>query len=122
MGVGAFLYPPPYGDQPMIRPITLAACGLCASLLTLSGASAAPAVKGKPKVLQVRIVTDAHTIGRYTPRAITVHKGGSVLFKNTSNAPHTVSADKGSFDSGLLKIGKSWTFHAKKTGTFTYFC
>jgi plastocyanin len=97
---------------------------LCAGTLLapIAGASAAPSTRSAPKMPEVRIVTDSHTVGRYTPKTITVRLGARILFKNVSKSPHTVSADKGSFDSGLLKVGKSWTAHATKTGKFTYFC
>jgi plastocyanin len=72
--------------------------------------------------LHATIVSDPHTTGRYKPGTVPLHRGDRLVFRNVSNAPHTVSADKGSFDSGTINIGKSWTFTAKKVGTFHYFC
>lgn len=36
--------------------------------------------------------------------------------------PHTVTADDGSFDSGTLVGGQSFTFTFTKPGTFAYRC
>jgi len=44
------------------------------------------------KTAHVTIVTDRKTIGAYKPATITVHRGDRIVFKNVSNAPHTVSA------------------------------
>jgi len=52
---------------------------------------------------------------------MTVHKGDTVVWKNKSNAPHTVSFNNGSFSKGVQPGGSvKRTF--KKTGTFKYHC
>ena len=96
---------------------------VCA-LLAAAGptALARPAAKGHPRTARVTIVTDPHTTGQYKPRTVTVHRGDRIVFRNASNAPHTVTADKNSFDSGTIATGKSWAYTVKKVGTFTYFC
>ncbi len=53
---------------------------------------------------------------------ITVTKGTTVTWKNNDGVTHTVTADDGSFDSGSLTPGKSFSHKFDSTGTFTYHC
>lgn len=77
-------------------------------------------------MLHVKIVTatGAQTpqIGVYQPKTITMHVGQQVMFTNVSNAAHTVTDDKGRFDSQNLAQQASWTYTAKATGTYPYHC
>jgi plastocyanin len=103
--------------------VALSACVLLAVATASGGAALArPDTKAHPSTMRVSIVTDRHTTGQYKPRTVTVHLGDRIVFRNVSNAPHTVTADKGRFDSGTIFVGKSWTYTARKIGTFTYFC
>ncbi len=70
----------------------------------------------------VQIVTDPKTIGRYTPKHITVHKGQAIVFFNASNADHTVTASTNAFNSGNIATNASWTYTPTKAGTFHYNC
>ncbi len=74
------------------------------------------------KTWHVKIVTDPKTVGAYKPPTITVHRGQRIVFKNSSNAIHTVTDRKGSFDSKNIGIGHSWTYTAKRVRTFSYYC
>ena len=60
----------------------------------------------------------------YSPPSITVVMGvnNTVTWTNNDNAPHTVTATDGSFDSGNLNAGQSWTHTFTKPGTYTYRC
>ena len=51
-----------------------------------------------------------------------VQPGDTITWINEGAHPHTVTADDGSFDSGTLQPGQSfsWTFQA--AGTVTYHC
>jgi plastocyanin len=100
--------------------------GACA-LIVISAASggvtlARPDANAHPATMRVSIVTDRRTTGRYKPETVAAHLGDRIVFRNVSGAPHTVTADNGSFGSGTIFVGKSWTFSAKKVGTFSYFC
>ncbi len=68
------------------------------------------------------IVTDARTVGRYMPATLHLHVGQSVVFTNTSDAAHTVTADNGAFDSGNIAQGATWRYTATTAGTFAYHC
>lgn len=62
----------------------------------------------------------------YAPVNITVIIGlnNTVTFKDEDNsAPyHTVTATDGSFDSGNMAYGQSWTHAFTTPGTYTYYC
>ena len=59
---------------------------------------------------------------KFTPAQLTVKVGTTVVWTSEDNAPHTVTADDGSFDSGNLKKGDSFKFTFTKAGTFPYYC
>jgi plastocyanin len=58
----------------------------------------------------------------YGPDPVTVQVGGKVIWLNQDTAPHTATADDGSFDTGVLERGKLKSETFKQAGTFTYFC
>lgn len=70
----------------------------------------------------VTIVNDPTTVGRYSQATVTLKMGQTVVFKNVSDAAHTVTADNGAFDSGNIAQGASWSLTATAAGTFTYHC
>jgi plastocyanin len=58
----------------------------------------------------------------YEPTTLTIPAGTTVTWTNTGNAPHTVTADDGSFDSGNLSGGATFSQAFAKAGTFAYHC
>ncbi len=60
--------------------------------------------------------------GAYAPAMVRIRVGDSVTWSNTDNRDHTVVADDGSFDSGTIKAGRSFTHRFAQPGTFTYRC
>lgn len=58
---------------------------------------------------------------KYTPEALTVKRGDTVVWVNKDPFPHTVTA-KGAFDSNEIAAGKSWKFAARKVGEYAYTC
>ena len=58
----------------------------------------------------------------YDPDPVAVQVGGKVIWQNQDTAPHTATADDGSFDTGVLERGKLKSETFKRAGTFTYFC
>ena len=59
---------------------------------------------------------------RFQPAELTVHPGETVEFRNEDIVAHTVTADDGSFDSGLIQPGSSWKITVQKAGTIAYHC
>jgi plastocyanin len=58
----------------------------------------------------------------YEPDPVVVQTGGKVVWQNQDTAPHTATADDGSFDTGTIEKGKIGSATFKEAGTFTYFC
>jgi plastocyanin len=66
---------------------------------------------------KVRIVDFA-----YDPDPVTIEEGGKVTWINEDSAPHTATADDGSFDTGTLEEGKLGSESFKQAGTHSYIC
>jgi len=58
----------------------------------------------------------------YQPDPVVVQVDGKVIWQNQDTAPHTATADDGSFDTGTIEKGKIGSETFKEAGTFTYFC
>ena len=56
----------------------------------------------------------------FVPETLTVSAGDKVTWTNKDVVPHTATGQ--GFDSKSLDEGKSWSFVAKKKGTFHYVC
>jgi plastocyanin len=54
---------------------------------------------------------------------VTVAPGATVQVSNSDGEPHTVTADKGAFDTGQIDGGSTGSFTAPtKPGTYKFFC
>jgi plastocyanin len=105
----------------------LAACGDSGDSSTESSAAtdtsseasgSAPAPSGEvARAEKVKIVEFV-----YGPDPVTIQTGGKVIWQNEDTAPHTATADDGSFDTGTIERGKIKAETFKQAGTFTYFC
>jgi plastocyanin len=58
----------------------------------------------------------------YAPDPVTIEEGGKVTWKNRDAAPHTATADDGSFDTGTIEEGKLKSETFKEPGTYAYVC
>lgn len=54
--------------------------------------------------------------------SLTVKAGTTVTWSNGDNMTHTVTADDGSFTSGDIKYGGTYSHTFSTTGTFPYHC
>lgn len=54
--------------------------------------------------------------------AVTVAVGGLVSWTNVGQAPHTVTASDGSFDSGIVEPGAGFEQRFEAAGTYAYLC
>lgn len=59
---------------------------------------------------------------RFNPAQLTAQPGETVEWKNEDIFSHTVTADDGSFDSGLIAPGHSWQMTFKTPQTIGYHC
>jgi plastocyanin len=57
----------------------------------------------------------------FHPPTLRIARGSRVVFANTSGVTHTATRD-GSFDTGLIKPGKSVGIRFKQRGAFAYRC
>ena len=59
----------------------------------------------------------------FSPATLTVRPGDKVVWRNRDVVPHTATAE-GSFHSGLVAPGKSWTWtaRARASGSLDYVC
>ena len=58
----------------------------------------------------------------YEPDPVTIEEGGKVIWVNRDAAPHTATADDGSFDTGTIEQDKLKSESFKQPGTYAYFC
>jgi len=66
-----------------------------------------------------------HTIkiqnSAFVPASLTINKGSSVTWTNDDNTVHTVTAADGSFTSGDIVVGTSYTRTFTTAGTINYY-
>lgn len=79
-------------------------------------AEATPAARAAASQ-SVRIVDFA-----FGPASVTVNVGDTVTWTNEDSAPHTATADDGSFDTGTLGRGQRGSHTFPAAGTVTYYC
>jgi plastocyanin len=71
----------------------------------------------------VMIITNSDGSYGFSPATLTITAGTTVIWKNVSTAPHTVTSDDGTtFDSGTIPTGGSFRFKFTTSGTFSYHC
>ncbi len=58
----------------------------------------------------------------FSPATLTVQAGDTVVWTNTDAAPHTVTADGGSFDSGSVAPGGTYSHTFSSAGVLAYHC
>jgi plastocyanin len=69
----------------------------------------------------VKIVANAGS-NSYNPNPVEVKVGESVTWINDDSARHTVTSKDGTFDSGMMGKGQSFSFTFDKAGEYQYFC
>lgn len=59
---------------------------------------------------------------QFVPSTVTINVGDSVTWTNNANDAHTATADDGSFDSGTMNPGATFTETFNTPGTIAYHC
>jgi plastocyanin/glucose/arabinose dehydrogenase len=75
---------------------------------------------GGPAPAAVASVTLDHFA--FGPQELTVAAGTTVTWTNVEDAPHSVTADDGAYDSGLFGGGESFSHTLTTPGTYGYYC
>jgi plastocyanin len=82
-------------------------------------------VKNEPKEIEIDIVekdpNDQQSWG-FDPKSINIETGTTVTWRNTGAMTHTATAKDGTFDSGDIGPGKTYSYTFKKAGTYEYNC
>jgi plastocyanin len=86
----------------------------CVALLILAGASAA-ASGSRTHTVVLRGMKNL-------PATLVVNVGDTVVWRNEDVVPHTATDRGKSFDSGSIEPGGSWSYVAKRKGTYSYYC
>jgi plastocyanin len=99
---------------------------LLAALSVLALVVFVPAAVAQDGGVEAVPVQDARSVGIgdnfFDPPDAAVEPGSTITWTNNGARPHTVTADDGSFDSGVLNPGDSYTVAFDGQGTVTYFC
>lgn len=82
-----------------------------------SGGNAAAPSGEAVRAAKVEIVDFA-----YDPDPVTIQVGGKVIWMNRDSAPHTATAEDGTFDTGIIEQGKLKSETFKEPGTYAYVC
>ncbi len=98
--------------------ISVLLCLILFTVISCSKSSDPVPVNNNP-VITVDIAINGMT---FSPASKTVAKGTVVKWTNNDGNPHTVTANNGSFDSGTIAAGSSYSYTASVAGTFTYYC
>lgn len=59
---------------------------------------------------------------KFSPATLTVKVGDTVTWMNQDSVDHSITADDGSFDTGLFAQGKTASNTFNQAGTFAYHC
>src|SRR5713101_6903128 len=109
--------------------VLLAACGGTTTTTTASTPTTAPTPT--PTTAPTPTPTTAPTSTgnsvsiknfAFSPVSLTVKVGTKVSWTNNDTVTHTVTADKGAFNSGPLTPGSTFSFTFTKAGTYSYHC
>lgn len=98
---------------------------LSAGVLFFSGCgksnskSNGPIANGTPPVEQAAVGIQNSAFG---PATVHVVVGGTVVWTNKDDMAHTVTDLNGSFDSGSIAAGQTYTRTFNTAGTYTYHC
>src|SRR5215213_3935080 len=99
---------------------------LLVALLVLALVVFLPAALAQDGEVQAVPVQDARSVeigdNFFDPPDVAVEPGSTITWTNKGDEPHTVTADDGSFDSGVLNPGDSYTVAFDGQGTVTYHC
>ncbi|HEX2767146.1 MAG TPA: cupredoxin family copper-binding protein [Candidatus Limnocylindria bacterium] len=97
-----------------------------ARLVAVSGLSVALASFGALLSPPAPVAAATHTVqitdSAFATPVLTVRVGDTVTWTNVDDRPHTVTGQDGSFDSGNIDEGGTFSFTFTQAGTYDYLC
>jgi plastocyanin len=93
--------------------------------LTIGCGSSSPSSPSNgPTGTPVSIVSGSSTLTTtaYSPNPVSISVGGTVTWTNNDVTAHTATGDDGSFNSGTMAAGATFSRTFSAAGTFTYHC
>lgn len=97
--------------------LPLAVAGLLALVAPLVGLGAV-----RPSAVRAATHVVSITDGAFSPATLTIAAGDTVTWRNDDDRPHTVTAGDGSFDSGNLDPGQTFTMTFASARSVGYVC
>jgi plastocyanin len=78
----------------------------------------------EPEVKAIAAASGSVTIAdfSFSPGSLTINQGDTVTWVNNGPTPHSATANNGSFNTGILKAGKSASHTFAQAGTYSYYC
>src|SRR5215467_9442032 len=104
----------------MLAAALLTMCTACGSSYSTPTPTPTPTPTGNGTPVSIVSGASVMTTTAYSPSPVTVAVGGSVTWKNNDNTAHTSTG--GSWNSGTIAPGGSYTATFSSAGTFTYHC
>jgi len=104
--------------------MNLRIASLAALLAFSAGCSSSTTAPTPTPGTPVSIVTGSSnlTTTAYNPNPVSVAVGGTVTWTNNDTTAHTSTGDNGSWNSGSIAPGASFSMTFATAGTFTYHC
>lgn len=94
--------------------------------VSVNGAVVAPAFQVTGGLEETSTMTQQAAVklvnSEFTPKELTVKVGTTVVWTSEDNPIHTVTADDGSFDSGRMKKGDTFSHTFTQAGEYPYYC
>lgn len=98
--------------------------GTTASVTTAATTTAASTTAASTTAASTTAASTSVTIESFlfNPESLTIKAGETVTWTNKDSVAHTITEDKGVFDSGSINSGATYSFTFKTAGTFSYHC
>jgi len=110
------------GGRPAITPTPVATTSVVTKTPTV--VTPTPKATPLPGLTQVVLIVDnsGGSFG-FSPATLTIRAGTTVVWKNMSSVPHTITSDDGqTFDSGNVPPGGTFQFKFMVAGSYSYHC
>lgn len=85
----------------------------------MGGGQQSPTAQGTPVTGVTRLTIRQYA---YQPATIQIAVGTTVTWTNRDSVPHSVTFKNGMADSGLFKLGQSFSSTFQSAGTYQYYC